>query len=233
VVVLAGCAPSSGFQEGEYVCHDTPVSLDALLAGRPASDLGPGGLAAMRGRLVPSIDLDKWVIVEESEERVVLVREVADPHLPERDRPYRPLYTHDLISVVKHQVDGSGPLVWHLRSDTSCSLQRALDGLSETHVALHPDHPPPEPGSTQIHLWAIENRCAGHVPSADRVRLVQLVETETTVEVIVGMESSEGGVCAGNIPAPLVIELAEPLGDRELIDDSVYPPQLLTAAAVP
>ena len=55
------------------------------------------------------------------------------------------------------------------------------------------------------------------------VRAVVLDETETTVSIVILVEP-RGGDCPSNPSFPFEIELPYPLGNRAILDASVYPP---------
>lgn len=228
-LLLVGCGdPQAGTVSDQYLCHDEPVPLETLPHGRPAADRGTHGAAALQGRRVPSVDTDAgWRIIEESEERFAIVRKLATP---QRDaRPLDQEDTHELILMERQDWDESGEPYWKLSSHRSCDLQRDLWPLNPVHVRLDRDHPAPDAGATRVHLEALDLGCAGRVPSQERIELLEFQETDTQVRVVAGIEPppDRAHECTGNIPADLVLELDAPLGDRQLIDDSVHPPRTL------
>ncbi|MFI6541090.1 hypothetical protein ACIBHY_52160 [Nonomuraea sp. NPDC050547] len=77
-VLTPGLAPSPSGSvvspSAVYVCHDHKVPLGVLTQGRPATELGPDGLAALGGEEVRRPpDLERWRVVEEGPERVALM----------------------------------------------------------------------------------------------------------------------------------------------------------------
>jgi hypothetical protein len=58
------------------------------------------------------------------------------------------------------------------------------------------------------------------------VQAVILEENERAVSIVILVEPTEGATsCQGNPAFPLEVELASPLGDREILDASVSPPE--------
>jgi hypothetical protein len=211
----------------DFLCDGDEVAAEVLTDPRPATELGPDGRLALAGRGVPYTGaLSRWTIEQESDTHVVLTRERDRPWLPSGPDGVR--QTHDKVAVeaVARQ-DGSGQ-VWQFYGGHLCDLQRDVRPLNAVHLTLDPDQPAPDPTSIELFLLAEEKLCAGIVPSQDRVQLLSVVETPTEVRVVAGIQPSEGGDCAGNIPASIVIELDEPLGDRAVVDDTVHPSRVLT-----
>lgn len=100
-------------------------------------------------------------------------------------------------------------------------------------VALDPDHPL-DPDSREVHLLVTEQACAGGQAAEGRVQLAMLTESEDTVDVAIGVEPLTGEVtCQSNPPTPFVVELDAPLGERDVRDIAVEPPQEITGATDP
>jgi hypothetical protein len=57
------------------------------------------------------------------------------------------------------------------------------------------------------------------------VQALVLAETDEAVSIVMLVESAEGGqTCPGNPSFEYHVELTSPLGDRTVLDASVYPP---------
>jgi len=88
-----------------------------------------------------------------------------------------------------------------------------------------------DPGATRIEVVVDARGCASGVGPADRMAPPQVEVTDTQVRIAVSTYILKGPqTCLGHPTAPLVVDLGEPLGDRELIDvngttdDSSAPP---------
>lgn len=104
-----------------------------------------------------------------------------------------------------------------------------------TPEARHPDGPRPaawepdgevDPRALQIPVHVRERECAGGGPAEDRLLPPQIEADDKRVVVTWFVEPIPGVVtCPGNPTARMMLELSEPLGDRELLDGGVYPPR--------
>lgn len=90
-------------------------------------------------------------------------------------------------------------------------------GLSPATWDLDPEPPPPEPTSTAVDLLVTEVACTGGASVEDRLLHPAIVYGERTVTIVVAAATPEdGGDCPANPPAPMRVELREPLGERSL-----------------
>lgn len=207
------------------MCQGTPVPARALTEPRPAIELS----AEVRSVLEhPSVGIDQplseWLIAHESAERVVLMHELEEP----LDLGGGDIRTYDLIAIssaAEHALPADPP--WGVDRATSCTPMLDLSPLTEAAVALDPDALP-EPGDDRIALLVTEQQCNSGQPATDRVELVELVETDTTVEVVIGVQPNEGGTCPSNPPTPFAVDLEQPLGDRAVLNAAVVPAREIT-----
>jgi hypothetical protein len=85
---------------------------------------------------------------------------------------------------------------------------------------LDPDLPPPGPDATSFTAIVTEQACSG----AREIRglllppVIEYLEFQVTVSLYLQPLPPGGHECPGNPPTPFVIELAEPLGGRQLVD---------------
>ncbi|MFJ2030138.1 hypothetical protein [Streptosporangium sp. NPDC087985] len=226
---LAGCGTARA--SGEIVmCHHQEVPLRGLRDGRPATELGPDGRAALKGTEVRRIDdLAGWTIVEESDTRVALIRELDTPHSESQGM----VFTHEFLDIERFgERDGNGRPGWHMRASSRCDLRRDLGDAGTADVALDPAAPPPGRDSRQVAVLVHERDCADGRRADGRVRLIDIESTSTEVRIVIGVQPLSGILtCQGNPPTPFTVELDEPLGDRVLIDASVYPPRRIVEGA--
>jgi hypothetical protein len=220
LLLVAGCGtPLADTAESAYTCHDRPIPLDVMSTGRPATQLGPDGRAALKGHEVrPVKDLDTWRIVEETGERVALIKEFDEPQ--ERGNA---TVTHDFLVVERFGPPAAdGRPSWHMRSSGGCNLQRDLGDLGVAEVTL--DAARPATGNS-LHLLVTEQACVSGQSADGRIRVVGLEETDRDVRLVIGVERAPGDVhnCLGNPATPYTVELSRPLGDRVPRDAGLHP----------
>jgi hypothetical protein len=219
----SGCAtdqPGGSGDSFEYHCDEVAVPLEALERGVTADRLGADGQEALRGLEVPPIDPAEWIVVEESSERVMLLRELDEPD----DRGAGDHRTHEMLGIEWVDAPNLDPSpTWMYTRGNTCALRTDLGGLDAADVTLDPANPT-EPTDAAVHLLVTERACASGKAADGRVRLVEIVEGTETVDVVVGVEPQSGEhACPSNPPTPFVVELTEPLGDRVVRDAGVHP----------
>ncbi|MFE5671014.1 hypothetical protein ACFQ58_05305 [Agromyces sp. NPDC056523] len=208
-------------------CQGVEVSAGALAERMPASEL-PAELAALLegSPVVPIDDLDDWFLAVSSDEHVVLMRELDPPV----DLGAGDVRDFDLLSV--SATPGAMPIddTWGVDVSTSCSPRIALDGLGEVSLTLDPAAPP-QADDRELSLLATEWSCNSGQPATGRIEVVEIVETETTVELVVGVAPHPEGAynCPSNPPTPLTVDLQRELGDRAIVDASFVPAHEITA----
>ena len=94
-------------------------------------------------------------------------------------------------------------------------------------VRLSPPSQPATTTGTTLGLGVTEESCTSTRDPRPHLTEPYVVETDTTVTVYWGVELEVGAAyrCAGGDPVDAELELASPLGDRVLLDGSVWPPQ--------
>lgn len=201
-----------------FDCRGTTVSRAALEAARPVSDAAPDAAAALSQDLALGADTTlEWIIAEETPDSITVVRSAdeGDPVALEGDDWF-------LITVARADQHAI-PLVdgWGLMQSTSCALTIPLDGLTAPELALGDV----DRSSTTLPLLALEMDCNSGQDAEGRVRIVEVIETETAVQLVVGIESATAQVatCVGNPWTPFEVELDAPLGDRTVVDLGTWP----------
>jgi hypothetical protein len=102
-----------------------------------------------------------------------------------------------------------------------CPLEFAVpEGINSVDWRLDPARPAPEPDSGTIAVILNERPCVSGQEIGDRLLGPQVVMTDTQVFIAFAAERPPGDTfdCPGNPETPFVVELPEPLGDRELIE---------------
>jgi hypothetical protein len=135
----------------------------------------------------------------------------------------------NVMSTITFSNDGSG---WRWSGSSSgapCQPAVVLpEGLGRANVTLDPAFGTPEPADSTLHLLVTEQACSSGEEPGDRLLEPQVIETATEVlvafAVIVQLGPQE---CPGVLPTPVVVELAEPLGDRVVADGLTVPPRPL------
>ncbi len=120
-----------------------------------------------------------------------------------------------------------GPDGWTAGGYGACDAQPVLPaGISMADFWLDPAAPAPAPDSTTLNGVIVERACANGKPPTNRVRPPIVVYEEQAVTVTVTVSEIAGGAdCPSNPPVPITIELSQPLGERTILDGSVFPPR--------
>ena len=107
-----------------------------------------------------------------------------------------------------------------------CRIELGAEGWGNARFVIDPKTRP-DAGADRISILATEVACAGGQPPEDRdVRAVILDENEQAVSIVILVEPTNGSTdCQGNPAFPFEVDLGSPLGDREILDASVYPPE--------
>jgi hypothetical protein len=83
----------------------------------------------------------------------------------------------------------------------------------------------PAPGDTELVVVAHEYKCSGGRRLTQRNTTPLVSYTEEVITIVLRVAPPRDVTCPDNPPSRLTIELDEPVGDRELIDAAVYPPE--------
>ena len=213
----------------EVECGGITFDLARLSGAPPASSLPEGPAGAVDDAGAPAFDpsLD-WRIAVQSDQRVVLVRALAQP-LDAGDGDIR---THQVRGLSLSTGASDVPDGWLLTSAGECTPRLVTDGdLEAAELRLGG---PPSPAATTIDLLVHERECASGQPADGRIEVIELVETAEQVQLRVGVERPGGNqTCQGNPLTPFTVELGAPLGERQVVDASVVPPRPLTWGSTP
>jgi hypothetical protein len=84
----------------------------------------------------------------------------------------------------------------------------------------------PGPEATTVAGFVRERACASGRSPEGRILDPLVLYTEAAVLVVYAIEDLPGGQdCQGNPAFPITLELAEPIGDRALLDGATFPPR--------
>lgn len=114
---------------------------------------------------------------------------------------------------------------WAPRGWGDCRIELEADGWGNARFSLDPTVRP-DPRSGTLSVLATEMACAsGRPPQGREVRAVVLDETDEAVSIVILVEPPTGDQnCQGNPPFELQVDIGSPLGERTILDASVYPP---------
>lgn len=118
------------------------------------------------------------------------------------------------------QRDGAG---WAFAGSGDCQLRPLLaEGASWAEVTAPA---PPDPAASVLRVGVNELACTGSRDPSPHLREPVLVETQETVVVYWTSTPPEGAqACPGNPTVSREITLSEPLGERQVLDGSRWPP---------
>ena len=105
-----------------------------------------------------------------------------------------------------------------------CNVELNAKGWGDASFRIDPKTPP-ESSADRVDILATERACAGGAPPTGRdVQAVVLDENANSVSIVILVEPSSGAMtCPSNPSFPLEVQLGAPLGDRKILDASVYP----------
>lgn len=124
------------------------------------------------------------------------------------------------IEFVGFVLDGGEWKLGFLGARGPCPLEWELpEGLYPVDWSLDPDGPPIRPDSTSIRVQVVERACASGEPVGDRLVGPEILMTDTEVRIAFAAMPQLGAFeCPANPGQPVLVELPEPLGDRQLVD---------------
>ncbi len=152
-----------------------------------------------------------WFVTQQGEDWRQLF---GEPARTDVDPPY--------ASLRIERRDGAwAPVGWG-----QCRIVLDAEGYGNASFVIDPETPP-DPDSDRVTVMATERACAGGEAPVDRdVRAVILDEDERSVWVVILVEPSRGfSTCQGNPAFPFEVDLGAPLGDRRILDASLFPPR--------
>ena len=225
VVLLAtSCAKGTASEEGMQPAGSPMAGLTASCGGAVFDRLPPDTSSFTPFSSFGQLDLShvggeapffreftsqyRWFVTQEGDGWRELWGEPSETSL---DPPYADL------RIEKH--DGSwAPVGWG-----QCRIELAAEGWGNARFVVDPKSPP-DPRSTEVTVLATENACAnGGPPDGRTVRPVILDENDRSVSIVILVESGGGADCPSNPAFPFRVDLGAPLGDRQILDASVYP----------
>lgn len=201
-------------------CGRHEIPLDRLTNPQPATGVQSAPKRVLFKFKPGDIgDLSTWSIVDDEPERVSLIR--AKPGNDDKTG-LALAYQFGTWQYVADAPNATTDWMYFGGAD-GCPLKRSFDGLNEATTTIDPAALP-QPSDRSIQLLVLENSCAGGKQAIGRIRVPVLEVTPDEVRVAIGVATQEGAhTCPGHPPTPYTLELPEPLGDRPLMDATVYP----------
>ncbi len=195
-------------------CNGTTIPGSAFGSGARPDELDADGRAALSADGVPALNPEEWFLVSQTADTVVLMS--FELHAEARTRGPIPSGlpgpTHELLTLSR---EGGQ---WRLAEWESCVLEQVREGFDNADVELDPAFAL-TPDTTELHFLVTERACNSGQSAEGRIELVEKAEFEDAVEVYLAIRPPGGPAeCQGNPPAPFVVELDEPLGDRRISD---------------
>jgi len=140
------------------------------------------------------------------------------------------LRTPDLVLWVNRNADGPVQGVARRVADgwdaTVSGCQHPLTVTQGTVPVVWALAEMPDPQATMLRVLATSRECASGMATGDRLRPPEVAETDDAVTITFTADPlPPGGYdCQGVPPTHATVQLAAPLGDRELLDGGTLPP---------
>lgn len=191
-------------------CGSGAFQADALNGPAGAEDkTGPiydalrEGLRIFAGEFPDSVNLS-WILVHQDDTDAIFLAERGDGWQS----------AHVALE------DGE----WYMSGFGGCQPRTYIgEGVGFAEWALDPDFPKPTAQSREIHALIREQDCSGGIPAFGRIAEPVAEYGNGELVLTIGVQTI-GGTCPGNPTTPVTIVLPEPLGNRDLLDGSYYPP---------
>lgn len=127
---------------------------------------------------------------------------------------------------VSARIDFQGG-AWTLGGWGQCRPVIVLEGVSVANWVLDPDLPRPDAQATTFTALVSERACTSGQPMGDRLQPPSITYGHESVLVVFAarpLQSENGFDCQGNPSMRVAVQLSEPLGERHLLDASMFPP---------
>ncbi len=191
-------------------CGGGSFPIAALKGIRPLETADPGGVAEAIASFLEGGEgvfwpQEGWHILHENDSRVLLVARQQDGYLA-------------FMEAVP--VDGGWEWMGASLAGEECRLEVEMpEGMNAVNWRLDPAGEAVTPASTGIAVLLTERECVSGQEIGDRLIGPQVVLSDTSVFVAFAARRPEGDYfdCQGNPEMPFVVELSEPLGERELV----------------
>lgn len=175
----------------------------------PLATADPGGVAEAIAPFLSSGEgefwpQENWLILRETEDEVLLVHRGSDG-----------------LAFQTVTRDGGSWRWTGSQMGGPCPLHYAVpEGLNAVDWVVDPSGLPLDPEATSLQVLATERECASGQEMGDRLQEPEVVMTAEEVRIVLAAEPPPGDAftCQGNPETPVIVELPEPLGEREVIE---------------
>ncbi len=198
-------------------CDGGIIFTAAELDAPPGAEEGDGAefdalreaLARFGSEMGAYVPASGWRLVARDGSTVLFLARATDGD----DPPWRQV-TVDLV-------DGR----WQAGGTGGCNLRPVVGpGVGAASWSLDPAFAAPGPADTEIRVQVWERACASGEAAVGRVVGPVISYDTDAITITYGVRPKPGGAtCQSNPPTPVLLELAEPLGDRLLLDGGSFP----------
>jgi hypothetical protein len=243
-LALAGCAGTAAGGDpaieqthpvGDgYLCSDLPISREAVEERVPVSDIGEPGRTALAEAMWDDfrpLELpaeEDWYVATATTTLVGVLRDEPVEAIPAsfENPPDHEMLTVRWVGNATNLDPG-----WYVDRSDRCALTVDLGDLTVPAVELQTA---PDPASRHLQLNVFEESCNSGRNAEGRVEVVRVDETDDRVSLILGVRPPQGNqTCPSNPATPFTLTLAEPVGDREVVNASLADPRPLTVSSPP
>lgn len=131
----------------------------------------------------------------------------------------------EIIYMALEREDGE----WAWAGQGQCKVRVWVEGGEAAEWEIDPDAPP-MPDDRTLRVLLSELACTSGADPRPRLEEPQISYAEQSVTIAlfvryIDAAPGEFFTCIGVPPVPTKIELDQPLGERELLDGGIYPPQ--------
>jgi hypothetical protein len=238
-LALSGCAgpaahlaptgePTPSTVGDGFLCNGLSISRGAVERREPVSSIEERGRIALSeatwddGSPVDLPPEEDWYVAIATDDLVAVMRDVE---VEADSGAMRIIPDREVLTV--RWVDGATNLSpgWYVETSGMCALTVDLGDLNVPAVELQT---PPDPTSPELRLLVTEETCNSGEDAEGRIEVVSLEETDDRVSLVLGVRPRAGiQACPSNPPTPFTVTLAEPLGDREVVNASLADPRKL------
>lgn len=222
-----GAVAASPEARDGFLCGGLAVAADALAARAPLSSLAEPARAALSAATwddASPVDFsaeDGWYVVATTHDVIGVMRDV-DVVMDQMSGAIPPDRLVRTVEWIDAPNINPG---WYLSSSGPCALTVNLGDLTVPAIELQEE---PDPGARELRLLVTEQSCNSGEDAQGRVQIVSIDETADRVSLVLGVRPRGGlNACPSHPPTPFTVTLAEPVGERLVVDAGLVDPRVL------